>query len=353
MIRLSAQGYLPDGTVICRARVREARCSRSYSTHLPTATWLWLPGAIRIPENTYTTTRRTVGDQITGGSELNVWRLEVGDRSILLSRHERGLELEIASPSPLPEVFRIRLQEALWLVLARRVEPSLVIRQEGSNVTAHLTPLRSKIGRPRVQPPLSLVDPQYTGAAANLVSAYLSATESFEGEEVYYHPLGVAISRILHASEIDIEMEALVLTTVLEGIASEYFGDLGAPDRDVIEAADSSLRAVEENIPPSDLRDRVAGAIRTLKRRNGRSALTKLATLGVISRTQLASWNRLRHPIAHGVQRVHPPRDFGNHCRSLHGAFYRIVFQVVGYSGPHRDFETLGWPHIGYSPVDI
>jgi hypothetical protein len=339
--------------VICSAEVRELHCTREYSRELPNILWAWFPGSFRLPVNTYTITKRTVGSQTTEGFDLNVWEFATGDRSVLLLRHDDAIELEVASDSTIPSAYHTRLQEALWLTLARRVEPSVVVLQNGRDVRARLTPLLTPVGQPRLQPPLDLRDPQYADAAAKLVTAYLAATQSHDSNELYYHPLGVAVSRVLKASQVDVEMEALVLSTVLEGLAGDYFTQFGAPDDELVTAVDIAVQSIPTDSRLDKHRDRMLNALNKIKRKTGRSALGRLAVLGVITADQHKAWNHIRHRLAHGERRKDPARAFGEMCNTIHTALYRLVFEVVRYSGPYRDFGTLGWPSQEYHSAGV
>lgn len=352
-LHVASQGESTSKAIVCTAHVREFHCKREYSRELPNVLWAWFPGEFRLPVNEYTITKRTVAGHSNEGFDLNVWTFPLGDRSVLVSRHEDAVELEIASGPSIPSAFHTRIQEALWLVLARRVEPSIVFVQNGRHAHGRLIPLRRPVGIPRLQPPLDLHDTKYADSAGKLVAAYVQATTSHEADEKYYHPLGVSLSRILTASQIDIETEALVLSTVLEGLADECFPHLGIPNAELQKAVAVAIRAATTGLVIGEHRDRIVNSLSLIKARNGRSALGDLQSRNVITAEQLAAWNRVRHRIAHGKSRKHPARKFAEMCNIIHTAFYRILFQLIGYSGPLRDFGRLGWPTLAYQPVDI
>jgi hypothetical protein len=352
-LHVSTQAESASDAVVCSADVREAQCAREYSRELQNMLWAWFPGSFRLPVNTYTITQRTVGAHTTEGAEPNVWEFTLAGRSVLMSRHENAIEVEVASDEPIPTAYHTRIQEALWLVIARRIEPAIVVLQDGRQVRARLIPTRESAEQPRLQPPLDLRDPEYAGAAADLVNAYIRATSSHESDDRYFHPLGVSISKVLQASQVDVETEALVLSTTVEGLAHDFFLHLGGPDEDLVGGVNLVLESLPEDLDANPFKERIVNALTNVTGRSARSALRSLATAGVITPEQFRAWNIIRHRVAHGRRRTHPPRAFGELCNTIHTALYRILFEIIKYSGPYRDFGTLGWPTVRYDQVNV
>jgi hypothetical protein len=270
---------------------------------------------------------------------------------MLISRHENAIEVELASAQPIPTDYCTRIQEALWLVIARRVEPALVIAQDGRHAIARLISKREPAKEARLQAPLDLRDPQCAGAAADLLTAYIRATTTSESDGSTFHPIGVAISKVLQASRVDVETEALVLSTAVEGLAHDHFLHLGGAADEFRRGIDLVLESLPKELDANPFKERIVKGLTGMKGRNGRSALASLATLGVITSEQLKAWNEIRHRVAHGRPRTHPPRAYGELCNTIHTAFYRLLFEIIRYSGPYRDFGTLGWPTLQYEQV--
>ena len=62
----------------------------------------------------------------------------------------------------------------------------------------------------------------------------------------------------------------------------------------------------------------------------------------------MKAWNILRHRIAHGRELVDVLNELPALCDTVYMAFLRMMFEVIGYSGPYTDRSSRGWPQAQY-----
>jgi hypothetical protein len=105
---------------------------------------------------------------------------------------------------------------------------------------------------------------------------------------------------------------------------------------------------------PEELRLRAIGAISNLGQARAGDILLELVRKGAVTKQQYDAWKRLRNRSTHEYQllRSNPDqlRELLPHIQVL---FYRLVFHVIGYSGPYTDYSSPDWPMRRYPGNEI
>jgi hypothetical protein len=72
-----------------------------------------------------------------------------------------------------------------------------------------------------------------------------------------------------------------------------------------------------------------------------------------VTRDDVAAWNQIRHPSAHGSFIV-PTGDRAetqtrlSHFYRILNVMNRIILQLVEYNGPYADYSQQNWPEVEF-----
>ncbi len=164
-----------------------------------------------------------------------------------------------------------------------------------------------------------------------------------------YHPLSVAVYRNLRASALSLDSEALWIPVSIETVLEQCFQSLGHPDQAFLNNLDEATKHIEKWTGEPAIKQRIVNAIKQWRRQNKREALNQLVLKGVVTEQQRTAWNRIRHRMAHGQQISDLLEELSGLCDLTYMALLRLLFEVIGYSGPYTDRSAEGWPTVEYS----
>jgi hypothetical protein len=166
-----------------------------------------------------------------------------------------------------------------------------------------------------------------------------------------YHPLSVAVYRNLRASALSLDSEALWIPVSIETVVEQCFQQLGHPEQALLKNLDDAIEYVEKWTGEPAVKQRIVNAIKQWRGQNKREALNQLMRKGVISEQQLTAWNRIRHRMAHGQQISDLLEELSGLCDLNYMALLRLLFEVIGYSGPYTERSVDGWPTVEYKVI--
>jgi hypothetical protein len=126
------------------------------------------------------------------------------------------------------------------------------------------------------------------------------------GPESRYTTLGLMVFTVLRSSSGVFEDEALTLSTEVERLVRENFGERGRATPSAREAVASVLMHLATWVGPEGMRARFEGAVSQVAGKNPRTALRVLAAEHVIAERHVRAWDHARHPAATGFE-VHGP----------------------------------------------
>lgn len=263
--------------------------------------WMFLPGEFKLATSAGTRVVREALERKSYSFDFNLWQIENDRFEFLLTRVDNGLEVE-ASPveESFPEHFDMRLEEALWFVLASPAKWSLLEEVSGGVHRLTIRALRDSSIRPRLRPPLEPGHGEQATHLGEMFTRYLELILPFT--ENRYHPISVAIYRNLRASALSVDSEALWFPVSIETVIEQCFQHLGCPEQSVLKNLEEAIKYVEKWTGEPAIINRIVKAIKQWRGQNTREALNQLVQMGVISELQLSAWNRVRHRMAHGQQ---------------------------------------------------
>ena len=303
------------------------------------------PFLVSVPVNARTETQVSEAGRESRGFALDVWRSSSALGEIVLKKDGDVLRARLErSEAALPPDITIRLEESLSFVLGAQLKWEVEQTRSGGVFQILLRSGVEAQRKPRVRPPIEAnaisANPDRALLLDNIL-AYLTSTASHDGE---YHPLAQVLLRVLRSSGTGIEDEALVLSTAVESVIQANFGSLLKPTSRLVNAIDSALAHFDQWCGPSDIRERIKGAVRRIKESNASEALKKLEAQGVLRVGQAQKWRELRNPVAHGARSPGDIQGFVTRCDAVYDLLTRLVFQLVGFKGLYTNHTTKGWP---------
>jgi hypothetical protein len=331
---------------ICKGQLRQVTCVVEATSE--EGLWMYLPGDVKLPTNAITRIVEEALGRASFRSNINLWEVKSERFELLLTRVEGGLEVDGSYlRGPLPEQFEQRLEEALWFTLAFPAKWTFLNIRKGGEHSFIIRTLRDKPGNPLLHPPLEPGHGAQADHLGRMFVLYLDYILPY-AESPYYHPTSVTVYQALRASALSLNAEAWQLSVAVESLAQRGFPELGRPDAAELTAFDDAVEYVEGWTGNEGVKRRVLQAISTWRGPNSRDILKQLAKKGVITEQQVKAWNVLRHRIAHGRELLDVLDELPGLCDTVYMAFVRMMFEVIGYSGPYTDRAARGWPQVLY-----
>ena len=310
--------------------------------------WMYLPGEFKLPTSAGTRVVREALERKSYSYDLNLWQIENDRFEFLLTKVDNGLEVEASlADGTFPEHLDMRLEEALWFVLASPAKWSLLEEFRGGLHRFTIRAPRDSTIRPRLRPPLEPGHGEQATHLGEMFTRYLEFILLYTKDR--YHPISVAIYRNLRASALSVDSEALWLPVSIETVIEQCFQHLGHPEQSVLKNLEEAIKHIEKWMGEPAIITRIVKAIKLWGGQNTREALNQLVQMGVISELQLTAWNRVRHRMAHGRQISNLLEELPELCDLIYIALLRLLFEAIGYSGPYTDRSRVGWPTIEYS----
>lgn len=153
--------------------------------------------------------------------------------------------------------------------------------------------------------------------------------------------------RIYSAYGGNIENQALVLSTAIEGLLKAYFKDLGKPDADFVAQVQEFQSALDEIKVGDRVKQRVKSSLSNALSQTSKSALHALETSGSIPKHLIPIWNRLRNQSAHADELNMDDSTLQKLLDDVHGClelFIRLVALASNYSGALVQYSQPSWP---------
>lgn len=331
---------------ICHGELRQVACVVEDKSE--EGLWMYLPGEVKLPTNAITRVVEETPRSMSVRPNFNLWEVKSERLELLLTKVEGGLEVDGSYlVGLLPEHFEQRLEEALWFTLAFPAKWTLLDIRKGGEHSFIIRRLRDKPGTPLLRPPLEPgigAQADYLGRMFVLYLDYILP----DAQPPYYHPTSVTVYQALRGSALSLNAEAWQLSVAIESLAQRGFPELGRPGIDELTAFDEAIKYVEGWTGDEKVKRRIVRAISTWRGPNSREILKQLAKQGVITEQQIEAWNALRHRIAHGRELLDVLDELPGLCDTVYMAFLRMMFEVIGYSGPYTDRASPGWPQVLY-----
>lgn len=338
----------PAGGRIVKANIRSLQAvePRTQFGHQLNATgYAVIPGRYRFPS------RRVEWNESRekyGKCELNLQ----GKLCTVLCYEDR-LEIRFEIPASAPvEEYAQRLLQAIGFSIGAFLSPILEGTNDQSDRYQIVNARRKDIEVARILPPIPTSFPQHEANIEGLVNSFLSrAPEPYPKFLGYWY-------RILISTDGDVENQALVLSTAIEGVAKTYFCEQLKADDMYVAEVDAAIPLLNALDIGSRAKDFVIQSLHGSKGSNVKNALHKLAALGLITDDLIKIWKRLRNKSAHADGLQMGDADLQRLIDDIHSClelFYRLVLAHIAYAGPFLRYSEsggeAGTPPTGQLPL--
>jgi hypothetical protein len=305
-----------------------------------------------IPANTGTEERITTGSQKKMRARRNASEFEACGCNFLLTKDNSTLHVDLKSEYPsLPDHIDTRVIEALQFVSGKQLRRQVIFKSFAGRRTTSIWSADDK-QQTCLNPPICYRGQLPDDDVWKLFETYLRFIWHYNEERL--HPITDWIDAVRGASEVPVSLFArgLALGVAIEGVAkvlSDTSNDAEFDKEKICQA----ICHIENWTGDNDLKVRIINFIRSLTARNARNPFIRLHREGVVTKSDLEAWKKLRNMAAH----AEPPRDTNfqewlDLCYAAEVTLYHLVFAAIGYSGPFTDYSVKGWPkgHFKLNP---
>jgi hypothetical protein len=308
---------------------------------------LWYLGANQFPFTSRITRKKSIGERdLETSSSFSATEFTDRDWRFYVELEGEFLTVQVSSISTTcPEALEYHLEQALEFLMAQRLSWALVERRCGDNIKLLVTDAPRNRKEPRwIRRPVDFrwgSSRAETHAAVDLFRLYLR--KILEGEPRAIPSLSVAVRMALEGDGSPLESYGLQVGIAIEKLLQE----LPLPEPSTDETFRREVTLVQELISRAEISETARARIfGSLARLGGRSAADKLFALTPVSdvkEAEIAAWKSVRHQLAHAGSWKADQTSYDN-IRKTMLLFYKVMFYLIGYTGPYRDYGNLGWP---------
>lgn len=233
------------------------------------------------------------------------------------------------------------LIEALSISAGRYIHPLIKVTQSSQLQKIAVYSHNKKLESKAITPPFPTKKPNHTIDLANFIFLYLISFNDAKSSFFSYW------YRILDASNSEIENQALIVTTSIEGVLKTYFTDYGKPEPETINAADFAVPLIKSLAIDENIKGRVLSTLGNIKGFTAKNALHNLKNSQKLSKEMVGAWSDLRNKCAHADQLKFDDVEFQKFLDQTFcciGLFYSLLFLRINYSGSFINYSKYAWP---------
>ena len=275
-------------------------------------------------------------------SALSICRLNVLGVACLLTQRSDHVQVATNVPEGMEaEEFSNRLLEALSIGVGRYIDPQIRAIVEGDVRFICVRSRKASDDLRKLLTPFPSENPHDSKSLNDFVASYIAKISE---------PLSDMFGfwfRILGEAGGQLENEALVLTSCIEGVLKAYYPLVGKPDAEFLFQVETSRETLKSVELGSRVRERIEASLGSAKFGAPKGALYTLAHNGVISEALVKLWIKLRNKAAHADQLRRTEEELQGFLDEVHGCmelFYALLLHHVGYVGKYCQYSIREWP---------
>lgn len=330
----------PAGSVV-HATVSEAEWDESLPTNLGApqfGTTLYFLGKQDFEPNQIVETKTTIGND-TSSHLLSLSIAEINcvpDMHIRIQQFENHTELCAWSDKPLPETFRIAAWQALEFILGRILVCVLTTERHAAQSSGVVRAWVNPEEQPYCEPPLSPRNINTQSGYWPLFCKFLSRIMQTDSTS---ETLASCSSDIISVGNSLLGVQGLVRCVAVESVCKLIAQDESANDKSFEKDRTKLVEHVAGGGYSETFAKRIRGAVDAMKSVSVKDTLYCLKAEGIVEEGHITSWSKLRHSRVHGrvVNGITAENDLIG-ARAVIGLFYRLVFHIIGYTGPSKDY---------------
>jgi hypothetical protein len=171
------------------------------------------------------------------------------------------------------------------------------------------------------------------------------------------HPISRLMNTILASSNSFIEAYALTLSVAVESLVNSEYKFLKRKDIQslkYIKEIEKFCQYVNEYDCTKILKDRIDSLVSSLKQLRAIDYLYFLKSKNVIEKELIKDWKKLRNRYSHfKIDDKLDYQDLFDKCSSVTVLFYKLVFQLIEYSGKYTDYTKENFPLVDFQFKEI
>jgi hypothetical protein len=243
----------------------------------------------------------------------------------------------------LPERLDMRICEALEYTFFEPKPWVVRVLHEGGHLTTALRPFPKGHIRRTHRPPIGLNRHPNDQSLWNLFARYLEYILPYPISE--WHPLSEKVHFAIVGDAGPLDAGLLALSVAVEGVLKVGFPSGAAPDDSLRAQIDAACGLISGSNLDDSFKARLVGAVNAMRTTRAKDKLIALQQNGMLRKGLIDAWESTRHPSVHadGLDKTEIPKIYRNYQSTL-ALFNELVFLVIGYVGPYRDYSVAGWP---------
>jgi hypothetical protein len=282
--------------------------------------------------------------------DLNAAKVEVAGMEITMEQRGDAFNLTVVARStPLHTEIVSRIREAFLFATGQELLWSMVEVQTPANFVSRIrSDLRE---RKRAPCPINFhngIDP--SGQVWNLFERYLVYVMGLSSSNL--PALSRQVLAVAWSAEGSIQAQALTLAVAVETVVKECYLDCGKPSAEMLSRVEQIIEYVKKWTGDADVLTRAIGCIGQLKHARAKDCLHRLEMTGIVSKSGVEAWTKLRNSIAHGDwKRFEDMQNLIDHINRVRVLFFQLIFGIIGYKGSQTDYGTRDYPLVPYPPT--
>jgi hypothetical protein len=280
-------------------------------------------------------------------------RLSSNRKEFDIRKGDGEIIVEVASQSPFPSNFFMRIIEAMTFVSARQAIFRVLVLGDDKAEEFRLTAPRMQSSTTKMRKPIDTVQLAEPNMFWRLFSTFLEYAIN-NAPERGWNRCAVHIQNAIDASAKSLDAWAVGLCVAVDGLSQMVAVQEDAGENTkrckLIEHVKTFLK--ERGWNESTIGNRALGLLSQLHQLRVKDRLEPLVASGVIDKEFVQAWSRLRHPSAHGTVfdiEAAPKEEvekLWHEIDTVTTLLYLIVYHLIGYRGFYTDYSKMGWETV-------
>jgi len=315
----------------------ESRSRVSHSIEKPYCSVTCKVKNFRFPNNEFS-------DYGYNGRTRNLSKFEIKNNQFSILTNNSNIKITITSNKTISKKTLDSSLNSLEILSGMPLEQTIKYERYGFIAKTTIKPPDKEGQFWQLPPPLQCTAPHHLTNCVDFIEKIMNQYKTLEPRFYYYwRELGLAMSTSLEAF-------ALCVSVNVEGMVDCYFSTLRAPDPEFVRQCKIAKEHLEINITPNPagpitqkVKDKLLNSLSNANASSAKNALYKIFDKNIVD-----SWNRIRHPAAHGslAEKNLDNQilfDCSNSCLHM---FYEMLIRQINFEGERRNFSTKGYPLI-------
>lgn len=330
----------PAGSVV-HATVTEAEWDEQLPSNLEAQqfnTTLYFLGRQDFEPNQIVETETTIGND----TSLHSLCLSIADINCLPDMHIRIQQfdsyttLRAQSDKSLPETFRIAAWQAFEFILGRLLICVLTTERDEAQFRGTVRAWANPEEQPNCEPPLS---PRNVNTQPGYWPLFCKFLGRIMQTDATSETLSSCSSDIISVGNSLLGVQGLVRCVAVESVCKLIAQGKSANNEPFEQERAKLIDHLQTGGYLERFVKRMRGTINAMESVSVKDTLHRLKNQGIVEEGHITSWSKLRNSRVHGrvVSGATAESDL-IYARAAIGLFYRLVFHVISYTGPSKDY---------------